>query len=183
MKLKRLTEIMKIGGVPIYVHWSVLVIGILVFFGALERPKEILAAWTAYFGVIVIHECGHMIAAHRRGYAVHAIELYPIFGFVRFQTPWSRYDRALIAWAGVVAQAAVALPLVTCVGIFGFTRSDALNVAIGILGYYSLLIAAFNLIPLHPLDGATAWYLVPELIKRTRNPRRERKRVVEWRDR
>jgi hypothetical protein len=36
-------------------------------------------------------------------------------------------------------------------------------VAIGILGYYSLIVAAFNLIAVPPLDDAKAWYLVPEL--------------------
>ncbi len=181
MKLKKLTEIMQIRGVRVYAHWSVLLIGTLILFGALERPAETLAAWTAYFSVILIHECGHMIAAHWKGYAVTAIELYPIHGCACFQQPWSRYDDALIAWGGVAAQAVVAVPLVTFVAIFGFTRSDAVNVAIGILGYYSLVVAAFNLIPLRPLDGAKAWYLIPELIKRARTRQTKPKRAVGWR--
>jgi len=106
---------------------------------------------------------------------------YPIHGFVRFREPWSRYDDAVIAWGGVAAQAAFAVPLVTWVAIFGFTRSDAVNVAIGILGYYSLFVAVFNLIPAPPLDGVKAWYLIPELIKRARNRRAKPKRVVGWR--
>ena len=181
MTLKRLTEIMEINGVRVYAHWSVLVIGTLILFGTIERPIETIAAWSAYFSVILIHECGHMIAAQRKGCEVFSIELYPIHGFVRFRSPWSRYDEAFIAWGGVAAQTAVALPLVIFVSIFGFTRFDALNVAIGILGYYSLLVAAFNLIPLRSLDGATAWNLVPELIKRNRNRRNKPKRVVGWR--
>jgi Zn-dependent protease len=80
-----------------------------------------------------------------------------------------------------VAQTAVALPLVIFVSIFGFTRFDALNAAIGILGYYSLLVAAFNLIPFRSFDGVTAWNLVPELINRNRNGRNNPKRVVGWR--
>jgi hypothetical protein len=112
----------------------------LIFFGAIERPAETLAAWTAYFSVILIHEFGHMIAARRKGYHVTAIELYPIHGCVCFQQGWSRYDDAVIAWGRVVAQAVVAVPLVTFVAIFGFTRSDVVNVAIGILGYYSLIV-------------------------------------------
>jgi uncharacterized membrane protein YphA (DoxX/SURF4 family) len=70
MKLRKLTEIMEISGVRVYAHWSVLLIGTLILFGALERPAETVAAWTFYFGVILIHECGHMIAAHRKGYEV-----------------------------------------------------------------------------------------------------------------
>jgi hypothetical protein len=59
-------------------HWSVLLIGTLILFRAIERPVETLAAWTAYFGIILIHECGHMLTAQRKGYHVLAIELYPI---------------------------------------------------------------------------------------------------------
>ena len=109
MKLKRLTEIMEINGVRVHAHWSVLVIGTLILLGAIERPVETIAAWSAYFGVILIHECGHMIAAHRKGCEVFSIELYPIHGSVRFRSPWSRYDRAFIAWGGVAVQTAVAL--------------------------------------------------------------------------
>jgi Zn-dependent protease len=181
LKLKKLTEIVQIRGVPVYVHWSLLLIGTLILFGAIERPAETLAAWTAFFSVILIHECGHMIAAHRKGYKVTAIELYPIHGCVRFQAPWSRYDDAVIAWRGVVAQAVIAAPLLAYTAIFGFTRFNAVNVAIGILSYYSAIIAIFNLIPVAPFDGAKAWYLIPELIKRLRNPRTKPKRNVGWR--
>lgn len=149
MKLRRLTEIMRIKGVRVYAHWSVLLLGAVILLGALERPAETLAAWTAFFSVILLHECGHMLAAQWKGYEVTAIELYPIHGFVRFQEPWSRYDDALIAWAGVAAQAVVAIPLLTWVAIFGFTGFDAVNVAIGILSYYSLAVAVLNLFLRH----------------------------------
>jgi hypothetical protein len=39
----------------------------LILIGALERPAKTIAAWTAYFGVILVHECGHMVAAQRKG--------------------------------------------------------------------------------------------------------------------
>jgi membrane-associated protease RseP (regulator of RpoE activity) len=181
MAIKKLTEIMEIKGVPVYAHWSVLVIGALVLIGAIERPSETIAAWTSYFAVILIHECGHMVLAQRKGHKVFSIELYPILGFVRYQEPWSRYDRALIAWGGVAAQALVAVPIVTWTSIFGFTRSDAVNVAMGILGYYSLLIAALNLVPAPPLDGARAWYLIPELINKVKKRPGVPSRKVGWR--
>jgi Zn-dependent protease len=166
--MKKLTEIMQIKGVPVYAHWSVILIAALILLGALERPLETIVAWGAYFSVILIHECGHMIVAQRKGFKVWAIELYPIHGLVRFQEPWSRYDRAVIAWGGVAAQAAIAFPLIAYVAVFGFTTLAAVNVAIGILGYYSLIVMAINLIPLPPLDGAKAWTLIPELMKRAR---------------
>jgi hypothetical protein len=36
---------MQIKGVRVYAHWSVLLIGTLILFGAIERPAETLAAW------------------------------------------------------------------------------------------------------------------------------------------
>jgi Zn-dependent protease len=179
--MKKLTEIMRVNGVRVYAHWTVLLLGALILFGALERPAETLAAWLAYFSLILVHECGHMLVAQWKGYEVTAINLYPLHGYVCYQEPWSRYDLALIAWGGVAAQAVVAAPLVAWVAIFGFTRSDAVNVAIGILGFYSMILALFNLIPAPPLDGAKAWYLFPELIKRTRTRRAKQKRAVGWR--
>lgn len=50
----------------------------------------------------------------------------------------------------------IAIPLAVFASLFGFTKFCALNVAIGVLGYYSLAVAIFNLIPLHPFDGAKA---------------------------
>ncbi|HLJ86468.1 MAG TPA: site-2 protease family protein [Candidatus Angelobacter sp.] len=52
---------------------------------------------------------------------------------------------------------------------FGYTRFEPVNAILAILGFYNLAIAAFNLIPASPLDGAIAWKIVPELFRRQRN--------------
>lgn len=181
MKPKKLTEIMRIQRVPVYAHWSVIVLAIVILLGAVERPAVTLAAWASYFGLILLHEYGHMFVARRKRCDVFAIELYPIFGFVRYSEPWSRYDDALIAWGGVGAQAIIAAPLIAWTSIFGFTHFDAINVPIGILGYYSVVIAVFNLIPVAPFDGAKAWFLVPELVRRMKGQEQVPKRKVGWR--
>jgi Zn-dependent protease len=93
------------------------------------------------------------MVARRRGCRAFSMALYPIFGLARFEAPDSRIDRALIAWGGVLAQTVVAVPLALYVVLFGYTRFEAINAVLAILGGYSLLVAAFNLLPLHPLDG------------------------------
>jgi Zn-dependent protease len=158
--LKKFSEVMRVRGVGVYLHWSLILIGCLILLGAFERPAETLTGWAAYYGVLLIHECGHMFVAQRKGCHVYAIELYPIHGLVRYSEPWSRYDDAMIAWGGVAMQALVGLPLVVYISVFGFTRFTPLNVAMGVLGYYSLFVAALNLLPIRPLDGAKAWYVV-----------------------
>lgn len=176
---KKFKLIMEINGVPVYAHWSVLLVWAVILLGALEKPAETLTAWSTYFGVLLIHECGHMIVAQRMGYEVSSIVLYPIHGRACLQQPWSRYDHAVIAWGGVLAQALVGVPLVAWASLIGFTRWVPVNVAIGILGYFSLMIAAFNLIPIPQFDGAIAWYIFPELMQRMRKPQAKRK--VGWR--
>lgn len=156
---KNLIEIMRIRDVPVNAHWTVLLIGALILLGALERPKETIVFWVCYFGVLLIHETGHLIASHRKGCEVLSIKLYPIYGVTYFEEPRSRRDLSEIAWGGVLAQAVIAVPIFVWVAIFGFTRYDVVNIAFGMLGFFSLFVAAFNLIPIEPLDGKNAWYL------------------------
>jgi membrane-associated protease RseP (regulator of RpoE activity) len=175
----KLVEILEINGVKVFVHWSVFLIGGLILLGAAEDPRLAFTVLAAYYGVILIHECGHMVAAQRKGCLVTSIALYPIWGITCFSEPYSRYDHCVIAWGGVVAQAIVAIPFIACVEIFGYTRFPPLNAAFAILGFFSLSMAAFNLLPIRPLDGSIAWGLLPALLKR--GPTRPTKRESAWR--
>jgi len=172
-KLRKLTQIMWIRGVEVYVHWSVLVIVAIMLVGVIRRPLLTIVGGLAYLSILLIHECGHMIAAQCRKYKVWSIELYPIVGLCHFEEPWSRLDRCAIAWGGVVAQAVIGIPLVAWVVVFGYTRFEPINAVLALLGFYSLGVAAFNLIPAAPLDGATAWGLIPAWLAH----RRERQRI------
>jgi stage IV sporulation protein FB len=178
-KLKRMTEIMRVNGVPVYLHWSTILIAALILFGAIERPAETLALWVSYFGLLMLHECGHMVAAQHLRYRVWSIELYPIFGITRFDLPRSRFHHAVIAWGGVAAQCVIALPIVAFLSGLGYTRFEPLNIVLGVFGYCSLLMAALNLVPVGPLDGATAWRLMPALFQRAKS--QSKTRMVEWR--
>src|SRR5713226_8854937 len=146
-KLNKLIEIMQIRGVKVFVHWSVLLIGAIILLGAVEDAQLAFTVLSAYYGVILLHECGHMVAAQRKGCAVSSIELYPIWGITRFGQPYSRYDNCIIAWGGV-AQALVAVPLVIWVEVFGYTRFQAVNAILAIFGFFSLSMAVLNLLPI-----------------------------------
>lgn len=178
-KLTRVVEVMEIRGVKVFAHWSVFLIGAVILLGAREEPSLGITALAAYYGVLLIHECGHMIAAQRKRCPVWSIELYPLWGITRFDQPYSRFDRGIIAWGGVLAQAIIAVPLVMWVEMFGFTRFQSVNAILAILGFYSLFIAAFNLLPIRPLDGAIAWGLLPTLFERLAT--RPAKRKAGWR--
>ncbi len=174
IRLDKLTRVMQIKGVDVYVHWTVFLIAAVMLANTYRRPVLTLVGMSAWLGLILIHECGHLIAAQWRHCEVLSIELYPIHGFCRFEMPWLRFDHCLIAWGGVVAQAVVAIPLVAYVLIFGYTRFQPLNAILAILGFYSLAVAAFNLLPAGRLDGMTAWGLIPEWVRRIRTRRKKR---------
>jgi membrane-associated protease RseP (regulator of RpoE activity) len=178
-KLNKLFEVMEIKRVKVFVHWSVLLIGALILLGAFEEPLLAFTVLGAYYGVILLHECGHMLAARRKGCAVWSIELYPLWGITRFGEPYSRYDLCIIAWGGVVAQALIAVPLIVWTELFGYTRFQAINAILAIFGFFSLSTVVFNLLPIRPLDGAIAWGLLPALFKRL--PTRPSKRELGWR--
>jgi Zn-dependent protease len=177
IRLDKHTKIGQIRGVDTYVHWTVFLAASLILAGVIRRPILSLLGLVAYFAVLLIHETGHLIAAQRKGCPVFSIELYPIFGVTRFGTPWSRLDHCVIAWGGVLAQALVAIPLVAWVAVFGYTKFQAVNMLFAILGFFSIGVAFFNLLPIPPLDGATAWGIFPALMvrKRSRPPTRYRR--------
>jgi len=52
---------------------------------------------------------------------------------------------------------------------------------LGILGGYSLVLAAFNLLPVRPLDGSMAWRIVPEFIKRVKGRNKKKASSAGWR--
>lgn len=172
---RRLIEVLRIKGVPVIAHWSLFLIGGVILLGARHDPGIAFAILSAYYGVILLHECGHMFAAQRKRCPVWSIELYPFWGFTRYEPPYSQRDRCLIAWGGVAAQGLLALPIIGWVGAFGFTRFQMLNAFFAITGYYSLFVAAYNLLPFEPLDGAIAWKLLPSLFGRpaAKSSRRE----------
>jgi Zn-dependent protease len=157
----------------------VLLIAILILLNAIHSPASSLLGLTAYFGVLLIHESGHLIAAQRLRCEVLSIQLYPIFGITKFETPWSKFDHCVIAWGGVIAQAVVALPVIGWVRLFGYTRFEPVNAVLALLGFFSIAVAIVNLLPIPPLDGATAWAIIPEFFKRIRD--RRSTRPARWR--
>jgi Zn-dependent protease len=181
IRIDRLTLVFRLKGVDVFVHWTVLLIAAIMVYATRRNPWVTLTAGSSWLSLLLLHECGHMIAARRRHTPVIGIELYPIFGFCRFEVPWSRFDHCVIAWGGVVAQLVVAVPIMLWVSTFGYTRFAPVNAVLGILGGYSLLVALFNLLPVGRLDGSMAWYIVPEFIQRMKRRNKKKASSTGWR--
>ena len=129
---------MEIRGVPTYVHWSVFAISAFILTNAASHPSLSILGLFCYYSVLLIHEAGHLYSAQRKGCQVQSIELYPVFGLTRFDSPWSKLDHFVIAWSGVIAQAVVFGPPIAWITVFGATRFGAVNMIFAILGFFSL---------------------------------------------
>ena len=102
-RIQRLSKITRIDGVPVYVHWSVLVISAVILLNSARQPLLTVIALFCYWGMLLLHETGHMLLARRLNAAVLSIEIYPLHGLCRCENPWSELDYCLIAWGGVLA--------------------------------------------------------------------------------
>jgi Zn-dependent protease len=181
VKFEKLTRLGRIRGVDVYIHWTVFLVAAIMIYAAIQRPWSTLTGGASWLALILLHESGHMIAAQKKRCMVSAIDLYPIHGLCHFELPWSRFDHCVIAWGGVIAQAVIGVPLVLWVIAFGYSRFEPVNAVLAILGGYSLVVAAFNLLPVGRLDGTIAWGIIPELIKRAKRRKPKKNSSSGWR--
>lgn len=159
----------RLRGAPIRVHWT-LPLGALMWSGFRFEP----AFWLGFATLILIHELGHALLVLRYRLGLSEIALHGAGGYCAHERAGSRYEAALVAWGGVLAQLALFAAVQACYSLFGPPGSYQLAVFLGVFGYTNLWLAAINLIPIEPLDGAKAWPLIGMLAARSRNRARTR---------
>lgn len=151
----------KTFGASVYVHWSVVLIGTALFVGSIQTPFLAFEWLATYLAIIWIHEAGHAYVAKRFGYRAREIYLSFIHGLCVCEAPYHEKNASRLAWGGVLAQLALALPLIVISLIFGDNQPAAVRVLTTNLGYYNFFIACLNLIPAKGFDGEKAWHLIP----------------------
>jgi Zn-dependent protease len=153
----------RILGAPLYVHWSVFAVVLLLALVSLRSPIYAAISIASYLAVIVIHETGHAWVARRLGYHVGAIRIGFVHGECEIDAPQSEFDHVLFAWGGVLAQLAVAVPILIAARLSGEPDFGYAGPVVAFLGPINLMIALVNLAPAPGLDGHIAWRAVPLL--------------------
>jgi len=162
-------RIATVSGIPIYIHWSFLIlIGWIIFANA--AAGAVLAALAvafilALFGCVALHELGHALMAQRFGIRTRDITLLPIGGVARLERiPEDPTRELLIAIAGPLVNVIIAAALYLGMRLAGYPAPEMLpggNLAttIGAIGlipmlvYFNIFLVVFNLIPAFPMDG------------------------------
>lgn len=157
-------KIGRIAGIPIYVHWTFLILIAWVIFAAWGRSGGDVAETAgavgfvlAIFGCIVLHEMGHALAARRYGVPTADITLLPIGGVARLQRiPEHPAEELVVAVAGPLVNVAIAVVLF----LLGYrlpmdTDADFLvqGPFLGRLMFFNIFVVLFNLLPAFPMDG------------------------------
>jgi stage IV sporulation protein FB len=157
----------RVLGAAVRLHWS-LPLGAVVFTGLRIAP----GAWLGFLVIVLVHELGHAVAAARSGLRVTTVDAHGLGGVCRWEGYPSPKQRAFIAWAGVIAQAALGLSTLALLGAAGRpTGAFGVDLVHALL-FTNLWLIGLNLLPIPPLDGAEAWTIVLILL-RSRALRRE----------
>jgi Zn-dependent protease len=143
-------------GIGIYVHWTFLLVPLLVFWNSAGLGASvalfILALTLAVFGCVVLHELGHALMARRFGIPTRDITLYPIGGVASMERmserPWEEF---WIAVAGPAVNVAIAALL--GVLLFVLPEGEELTIAAETLLLQNIVLVLFNLLPAFPMDG------------------------------
>ena len=178
-----------LAGIGIYLHWTFLILLAWVGLTHFTRGDDLTDAVhgfvfiIALFGVIVLHELGHAMAARHYGIPTKDITLLPIGGLARLERmPEDPKQELVVAIAGPLVN--VALAMVCIVGIallaglsnlhsimsrgvddLGFvtenyqavpTLSQTALIGAGFLSkmlVVNIVLVVFNLLPAFPMDG------------------------------
>ncbi len=176
-----------ISGIGIYLHWTFLILlgwiglGPVLQGGRLADALSGILMVCAVFGVVVLHELGHALAARRYGIPTRDITLLPIGGVARLERmPEDPRQELVVALAGpavnVLLAALCLLIMVVLLGITQVTghaltglhelnivgehQPQLANLSYGPLMHFlapmlvvNVLLVVFNLLPAFPMDG------------------------------
>jgi Zn-dependent protease len=148
-------------GIPVYLHLTFLLL--LGFLGLGEWARGGIAAGlasvvmiSAVFGVVVLHELGHALAARGFGIATRDVTLYPIGGVARLERmPRDPRQEMWIALAGPAVNLGIAGLLGVWLALTGFAGGVGFaggSFAARLMAI-NLGLVVFNMLPAFPMDG------------------------------
>jgi Zn-dependent protease len=154
----------RLFGIDVFVHFTFLILLAWIAAGSYVATGDPLAAVAgllltgAVFGIIVLHELGHALAARYYGIPTRDITLLPIGGVARLERmPDKPVQELVVALAGPAVNVVLAGVFFAAMLLLG---SPAPDMAISFTGdMLSLLVsinvglALFNMLPAFPMDG------------------------------
>ncbi len=157
-------KICRIAGIPIYIHWTFLILIAWLVFGHLSSGDDLATTVEgvgfvlAIFGCVVLHELGHALAARRFGVTTSDITLLPIGGVARLQRIPERPSQELVVALAGPAVNVVIVGILLLLGVRPTVDPSAQQLLVNGRFLENLLVVntflvLFNLLPAFPMDG------------------------------
>jgi len=158
-------KIAQISGIGIFVHWSFLILPLLIAGSALSGGSGLAAAVQAVlfvfaiFGCVVLHELGHALTARQFGIGTRSITLLPIGGVASLdRMPRKPLHELAVALAGPAVNVTIAALLVLVLQAMGtlgalFNVTAINNSFLIQLLWANVVLVLFNMLPAFPMDG------------------------------
>jgi Zn-dependent protease len=181
----------RIFGVKIGIHFSWILIALLITFSLSVRFQSMHPDWSAstiwltaivtsllFFTSIVMHELSHVMVARMNNLPVHGITLFALGGVAHMGKDAA--DAKTEFWMGIVGSITSAAIGVLCLAIartLGWTAvaepGTPVMAMLVWLGAINILLAAFNMIPGFPMDGgrvlrAALWWKTGNMVRASR---------------
>jgi Zn-dependent protease len=159
-------RVARLAGVDVYVHLTFLILlawiaisGYAVAQDAVAVARE-LGFVLLLFGIVVLHELGHALAARRYGIATRDITLLPIGGVARLERiPDEPRQELVVALAGPAVNVVLAAALYGWLALRGdspFPDPETMVLGGSLLRrllWVNVLLVVFNMLPAFPMDG------------------------------
>jgi Zn-dependent protease len=154
-------RVARIGGIDIRMHWTFLVLVILVVWVNISSGASTVGVgllWiTAVFASVLVHEYAHCIVARRRGAVVEDILLLPIGGLSQLkkmpERPADEFAIAIVGPLTSLGLAALAVAGGVAFGAHLWPPSLFVGSWFARLAWLNALLGGFNLLPALPMDG------------------------------
>src|SRR5688572_33036516 len=172
----------RISGIDIGLHYSWILIAILITLSLGAHFAEVNPEWTIgviwsaalvtgllFFASIVVHEMGHALVARARGLPVRSITLFALGGVASIEKDAA--DAKTEFWMGIIGPISSIVIGVVCLAVawllgwnFSAEPNSPPSAMFMWLGYINIALAVFNMIPGFPLDGgrvlrAVVWWI------------------------
>ena len=189
--MKAQLKLFKVFGIQIGLHYSWLLIAVLIAFSLAGQFAATNQQWgpsliwglaiittILFFATIVIHELSHAAVAQARGLPVRAITLFALGGVAQIEKEAS--DAKTEFWMGIAGPITSAVIGAVCLAaavVLGWSplgnQQSPLAAMLGWLGAINLMLAVFNMIPGFPLDGgrvlrAIIWWITGDPVRAIR---------------
>lgn len=155
----------RVSGFTYRVHWTLLfIIPFGWAFASSVTSGSLLAG--SLLVLIAAHEVGHAVVARFCGLRVRGFEFNILHGKCLIDAPEYEIELALVSWGGVIAQALLLLlflPLYFLNDVLPRSMITFLAPAAAVFVVVNAFYIVVNLWPKAPLDGASAWKLIPYL--------------------